>query len=85
MGLNMIYAIIENETNLVINVVKLEEGANWTPPNNNYLVDITNLEVGINWTYNPQTSEWTAPPEPVIDSTTEEPVSPSEQIGVTRV
>ena len=62
--LNMIYAIIEDQTNIVVNVTVLDEGAWWTPPDNDYIVDITNLEVGIGWTYNPDTNEWTPPPSP---------------------
>lgn len=60
----MIYAVIDDVTNIVVNTVLLDEGVQWTPPDNDYLVDITNLEVGINWTYNPQTKEWTPPPNP---------------------
>jgi hypothetical protein len=69
----MIFALINDETNIVENVVVLDEGAVWTPPDNDYLIDITNLEVGINWSYNPDTQEWTPPPppppEPPVDET----------------
>lgn len=85
----MILAIINNETNIVENAVVLDEGAIWRPPTGYYTVDISTLEVGIDWTYNPQTNEWTAPPapEPVVNPlpVTEEPVSPSGEIGVSRV
>jgi hypothetical protein len=60
----MIFALINDETNIVENVVVLDEGVVWTPPDNDYLIDITNLEVGINWSYNPDTQEWTPPPPP---------------------
>jgi len=63
----MIYAVINDQTNIVENTIVLDEGAIWTPPSGYYIVDITGTEVGIDWTYNPQTNEWTPPPnlEPV--------------------
>jgi len=64
MELNMIYAVIDNQTNLVDNTIVLDEGAVWTPPASHYIVEIDGLEVGIDWTYNPQTNEWTPPPNP---------------------
>ena len=60
----MIYAVINDQTNIVENTIVLDEGAIWTPPAGYYIVDITNTEVGIGWTYNPQTNEWTPPPNP---------------------
>lgn len=68
----MIFALVNDETNIVENVVVLDEGVQWTPPYNDYLVDITNLGVGIGWSYNPNTQEWTPPPpppEPLVDQT----------------
>ena len=65
----MNYAIINDQTNIVENVIVLDEGSTWTPPEGYYIVDITGTEVGIGWTYNPETKEWTppAPPEPPVD------------------
>lgn len=78
----MIYAVIEDQTNVVVNVVLLDEGVQWTPPDNDYLVDITNLEVGIGWTYNPQNNEWTPPPNPEpVTSVEETPGSVPNVIG----
>lgn len=68
----MIFALINDETNIVDNVVVLDEGVQWTPPDNDYLVNIDGLEVGIGWSYDPQTQQWTPPPpppEPPVDGT----------------
>jgi hypothetical protein len=67
----MIYAVINNQTNIVENTVVLNEGAVWSPPEGYYIVDITGTEVGNDWIYNPQTNEWTPPPnpEPSIEET----------------
>ena len=57
----MIYAVINNQTNIVENTIVLDEGSTWTPPNGYYIVDITTTEVGIDWTYNQNTQQWTPP------------------------
>jgi hypothetical protein len=57
----MIYAVINDQTNIVENTIVLDEGSTWTPPAGYYIVDITGTEVGIDWTYNPTTKEWTPP------------------------
>ena len=61
---NMIYAVIDDVTNIVVNTIVLDEGVQWNPPDNDYIINIDGLEVGIDWTYNPQTKEWTPPPDP---------------------
>lgn len=57
----MIYAVINDQTNIVENTVVLDKGSTWTPPAGYYIVDITGTEVGIDWIYNPDTKEWTPP------------------------
>ena len=71
MGHKMIFAVIDDQTNIVKNTVVLDEGSQWTPPPGDYIVDITGTEVGGDWTYNPITKQWT-PPAPLqtpIDET----------------
>lgn len=78
----MIYAVINDQTNIVENTIILDEGSTWTPPPGYYIVNITNLEVGIGWTYNPQTNEWAPPPNPgPITSVNETPGSVPNVIG----
>lgn len=60
----MIYAILQNGTNVVENTTVLDTGAQWTPPQGYYTVDTTGTDVGIGWIYNPQSQEWTPPLEP---------------------
>ena len=60
----MDYALINNQTNIVENVIVLDEGSTWVTPQGYYIIDIDGLSVGIDWTYNPTTQEWTAPPLP---------------------
>jgi len=57
----MIFAVINDQTNIVQNTVVLDEGSQWTPPSGDYIVDITGTDVGISWTYNPITKQWTPP------------------------
>jgi len=49
-----VYACID-ENNVVDNVILLEDGSDWTPPENHTLVDITGLEVGIGFLYENET------------------------------
>jgi hypothetical protein len=58
----MIFAIVDNQTNIVKNTIVLNDIFHWVPPSGYYTVDVTNLEAGVEWSYNPQTSEWTPPP-----------------------
>jgi len=58
------WALIDSSTNIVDNVVVLEEGSEWVPPADHYIENITGLEVGIGWTYDPATGQWSAPPLP---------------------
>lgn len=60
---NMIYAVINEQTNIVENVIVLDEGSTWTPTQGYYIVNIDGLSVGIDWTYNPNTQEWILPTE----------------------
>jgi hypothetical protein len=64
----MIYAVINEQTNIVENAIVLDENANWTCPEGFYIVDITNQQAAINWTHNPSTKEWTAPPEAKLEA-----------------
>ena len=61
-----IYAMIDENTNIVSNTIVLDEGAHWEPPVGVYLVNIDGLEVGIDFSYDKSTKNWTAPvyPEP---------------------
>ena len=60
----MIFAVINEQTNIVNNTVVLNEGSQWTPPLGDYIVDITGKEVGVDWVYNPITKQWTPPTPP---------------------
>ncbi len=57
-----IYAVINSDTNICDNVIVLDEGSTWTPPETHYIVNIDGLEVGIGFYYDPATQVWTAPP-----------------------
>ena len=57
----MIFAVINDQTNIVKNTVVLDEGSQWTPPTGDYIVDVTGTEVGIVWSYNPITKQWIPP------------------------
>ena len=58
-----IYAVINSDTNICDNVIVLDEGSTWTPPETHYIVNIDGLEVGIGFYYDPATQVWTPPPE----------------------
>jgi hypothetical protein len=50
MGLKMDYALVNKQTNIVENVVVLEEGAQWTPPSDMTLVPLTSyFGIGDTW------------------------------------
>lgn len=66
-----IYAVINNDTHICENVIVLEEGSTWTPPDTHYIINIDALQVGIKWTYDIANNTWTAPPEP--EPTPEDP------------
>ena len=68
------YAVINSETNICDNVVALDEGSTWTPPAGHYTINIDGLSVGINWSYDPNTGEWTPPPEPEMPAGVDGPV-----------
>ena len=59
-----LFAVVETATNLCDNTILLDEGSTWEPPADHYTVNIDGLQVGIGFTYNPQTGEWTPPPQP---------------------
>ena len=42
-------AIIEQVTGEVVNVIEIEEGANWQPPEDCYLIDADNVSPGNTW------------------------------------
>lgn len=59
------YAVVNSSTNVCDNVIVWDDQIHpWTPPADHYTVNIDGLEVAIGWSYNPNTNEWTAPPEP---------------------
>lgn len=57
----MIYALINQDDNQVVNVIELEEGSDWAPPAGHFVEPLTTG--GIGWTYsdgsfiNPNTQE----------------------------
>ena len=73
----MVFAVINDQTNIVENTIVLDDGSQWTPPLGNYIVNITDTEVGLNWVYNPITKQWTPPAVPEsnfsIDQTGSQP------------
>lgn len=60
------YAVIDEATNVVDNVIVLNDPSQWTPPDNHHIVNIDDVAVGIGWSYNQSTNQWTPPPEPVL-------------------
>jgi hypothetical protein len=57
-----IYAVINSDTNICDNVIVLDEGSTWTPPETHYTINIDGLSVGIGFHYDPATQVWTSPP-----------------------
>jgi hypothetical protein len=48
------YAVIDEATNIVINVVLWDGESNWTSPLGSYVIDIAGTEAGIGWKYENQ-------------------------------
>ena len=57
-----IYAVILTTTNICDNAIVLDEGSQWSPPEDHYIVNIDGSVAGIGWHYEPATQVWTAPP-----------------------
>jgi hypothetical protein len=57
-----IYAVIVTTTNICDNVIILNEGSQWSPPEDHYIVNIDGVFAGIGWHYEPATQVWTAAP-----------------------
>jgi len=55
-------ALIETATGLVVNVIELEPGANWTPPVGQEVVDALDATEGSVW----DGSSFSQPPEPPV-------------------
>ena len=50
MGYKMRYALVNTETNIVENIIELEEGAIWSPPQGNIVVPYeTGVSPGATW------------------------------------
>jgi hypothetical protein len=56
-----LYAVIEMSSNVVSNVIVLENIDSWSAPENTYIVNIEELKVGIGFMYNREIGEWIAP------------------------
>ncbi len=54
-------AIVRNSDGFVINIIEIEQGANWQPPGDSYLIDAGNGETGDTWD-----GENFIKPEPII-------------------
>lgn len=46
------YAIVNNSTNLVENIIVWDGETSWTPLSGHIAVNVDGLDVGIGWTYN---------------------------------
>jgi hypothetical protein len=57
-----IYAVIVTTTNICDNAIVLDEGSQWSPPEDHYISNIDGLSATIGWHYEPATQVWTAPP-----------------------
>ena len=57
-----IYAVIVTTTNICDNAIVLDEGSQWSPPEDHYISNIDGLSATIGWHYEPATQIWTAPP-----------------------
>lgn len=73
----MNYALVNSESGVVENVIILEEGAQWTPPDGMNLV-LLQGEFGIGDTWDG--SQFIRAPEPVSDSEEIQPISNGTQI-----
>ena len=79
MGLNMDYALVNQENNTVENIIVLKEGANWTPPDG-FICTPLQVSFGIGDTWDGanfvRAPEPPQPPEPEVG---EQPVSEGTQ------
>lgn len=60
------YAVILNTTNICDNIIALNEGSQWSPPEDHYIVNIDGSLAGIGWHYEPATQVWT--PQPTVSA-----------------
>jgi hypothetical protein len=59
------YAVINNTTNVCVNVVAWDGVSNWLPPAETYLVELGDTDIGgIGVEYDPAAQAWIIPPEP---------------------
>lgn len=65
-----IWALVNDETNVIDNVVVWDADTEWSAPTGFTLVNIDGKEVGIGFTYDATSGEFTAPPppEPPVDT-----------------
>lgn len=76
MGLKMEYALVNTETNLVDNVIVLEDGAEWAPPENFVLVPLQpNAGIGDTW----DGTSFIKPPPPPEEEVVQ-PISTGAQV-----
>lgn len=63
----MNWAIIDLETNVVVNMILWDGISKWNPPVGFYIIDVTGIEqIGIDWTYDVNTETFLSP-LPTID------------------
>ena len=62
----MIWSVISQETNIVINIVSWDGQSTWVPFEGTFVINTTDVEsAGIGSTYDPVTQTFTPPPLPV--------------------
>ncbi len=74
----MDYALVNKQTNIVDNVIVLEEGAQWTPPSDMHLVPLE-PQFGAGDTWDGTSFIRQPMPEPVDDSTAGQTISTGTQ------
>ena len=74
----MNYALVNKQTNIVENIIVLEEGAQWTPPSDMHLVQLTS-EFGVGDTWDGTSFIRRPMLEPVDDSTVGQTISTGTQ------
>lgn len=79
------WAVVDDATNLVVNVVSWDGSASWQPPAGCSAIDVSAIfpEPGIGWIYNPQSNTFTPPPQVYSTDPVEAPIAGGTSVVLT--